>query len=267
VTRVHRQVWAAGALLTSAALAPAFANPTPWFESTLWKDRHVWSGEPAEGDAAPAEEPLNVVFSSVEIGSSLYVNSGFKRALGASLDEDGFFLMGTMGTGRRGERLVDEWGRYKVDHLDSDASLLAGYQWKTERAVLSVYLGFEGRYNQAQVGGAFIAEPSWQAGLRAMAEVWAHPTEATLATATLIVGTAPLHLWARHSYGWQVWDGAYTGPELVVSLEEEYREARVGAHLTGFKLGAFTVNVSGGLLLRDRHQPSGYVGLTTHFKL
>ena len=219
-----------------------------------------------EAEAEPSN-PLTVVFSSVEIGASTSVSTGFKRALGLSLDEEGFIIMGTTGASRRNERTVESWGISKVSHLSSEASLLLGYQWKTESAVVAVFVGPEMDHRRKIVDGHMprVERPTF--GGRLLAEVWAHPSDTTLATGTLLVGTAPLRLWARHQYGWRVWDSFYVGPEVVLSLEEDSGEARLGLHVTGFEIGGYTFNISGGLLLREDREPGGYAALTLHFKL
>ncbi len=211
--------------------------------------------------------PLTVIFSSVEIGPSAYVNAGFKRSLGLSLSEQGFLLMGTVGGGRRREKVAQPWGISRVDHLTAEASLLAGYQWKTERAVVAVFAGPEIRHKQPVVDGEILEVERSRIGGRLMAEVWAHPTHNTLATGTLLVGTAPQRIWTRAQFGWRILDGVYAGPEAVFSAEEAYRETRFGLHVTGLTFGAYTFNVSGGVLVADDDRPGGYVGLTMHFNL
>ncbi|HEV2559782.1 MAG TPA: cellulose biosynthesis protein BcsS [Microvirga sp.] len=217
--------------------------------------------------AQEAAAPLTVIFSSVEIGPSAYVNAGFKRALGVSLYEEGFLVMGNVGGGRRREKVAQPWGLSRVDHLSAEASLLAGYQWKTERAVVAVFAGPELQHKQPVVDGAILEAERSSIGGRLMAEVWAHPTENTLATGTLLVGTAPQRIWTRAQFGWRILDGVYAGPEAVFSAEESYRETRFGLHVTGLTFGAYTFNLSGGVLVADDDRPGGYVGLTMHFNL
>jgi hypothetical protein len=116
------------------------------------------------------------------------------------------------------------------------------------------------------------APNAWRAartrfGLRGHAELWAHPTPQTLATATLIAGSAREHVWARISGGYAFWPGAFLGPEASFYARDDYREWRVGAHLTGLRWGRFNFRLSGGFLQANDDRKGAYFGLSGYVRM
>lgn len=202
-----------------------------------------------------------VLFGGVEAGPSSFANAGFKRALGPSLDRDGWLAMGTLGGGLRRERLdgsgAEAW------RVTTIASGLVGHQWITGGTVAALFGGVEVDHAQLISGGEALrwAEPRF--GGRLQAELWSRPTEATLLTATLVAGSARGHLWARTSWGHEVWRGVYAGPEAVAYAEDGYREGRLGLHLTGLSLAGVTLGVSAGGSFTETRS-GGYVTLQAY---
>lgn len=221
----------------------------------------------AAEDREAKEEPSRILFSSVEMGASTFVGSGFKWRLDGPSDTTGIVLMGTAGAGTLRDRQIREDGLVRLDHLSSQGSLLLGYQRMTGRGVWAVLAGAEADLRQPLVGGALMERIDPAFGVRLQAELWRHPTDRTLVTGTLIAGTAGPHLWARASWGYRVWQDVHLGPEAAISLERDHREARLGLHATGLRIGRFNLRLSGGLLLQDPGEPAGYAALTTYFKL
>jgi hypothetical protein len=50
-------------------------------------------------------------------------------------------------------------------------------------------------------------------------------------------------------------------------MEEDYREARLGLHATGIRIGRYHLRLSGGAVLAEEEPPSGYLALTTFYRL
>lgn len=208
-----------------------------------------------------------IIFSTVDLGSSVYTGSGFKRPLGHGIEESGFMVMGSAGAGTLGERRLVGRRFYRVDHVTTQGSLVLGYQWLGGGSAYAVYAGVEADARQPTIAGRALDKLESAYGLRLQAEAWLHPTPKTLFTASLVAGTARPHLWAQASWGYDVWNGLHVGPEGVVSLEENYRETRIGLHATGIRVGGFTSRVSGGFQAIHGGQPGGYATITTWFKL
>jgi hypothetical protein len=66
--------------------------------------------------------------------------------------------------------------------------------------------------------------------------------------------------YTRVKVGWSLIPGIYIGPEVSLLGDSFYRQYRVGAHLTGVKLGRLSLGISGGYLNDDR-QGSGTYGI------
>lgn len=251
---------AAGAAAWSLALClRAAADPAP----PAGPDAETAS---ARASRPALDEPRTILFNATEIGASAYSSTGFKRALGGSLHRDGFVLMGNAGAGRQRETVAHPGGRVTLDHWSSEASLLVGHQWKTDRAVFALLAGPEAEFDQPLVDGRV---PAWNRpalGGRVLAEVWAHPVEDALLVGTLVLGTAPVRAWGRAAAGWRLWGTVFVGPEAVLSVEETYREARLGLAATGLQIGRWTFGLSGGLLAAGGSRPGAYAGLTTLFR-
>jgi hypothetical protein len=103
--------------------------------------------------------------------------------------------------------------------------------------------------------------------VRGHAELWAHPTPETLATATVIAGSARAHLWSRVSGGYAFWPGVFLGPEAAFYARDDYREWRLGAHVTGLTWGRLNIRFSGGLLQSNDDRTGAYFGLTGYIRM
>ena len=214
-------------------------------------------------DMAGKPRELNtVLFGSLDGGRSVFASAGVKRTLGSSLDRDGFVFMAGAGAGGEPERepLADVSFR-----PTAQAHALLGYQWMLGRAALSVLAGPE-------FDAELEAPSAWRSartrfGLRGQAELWAHPTPETLATATLIAGSAREHLWGRLSGGYAFWPGVFVGPEASLYLREDYREWRLGAHVTGLKWRSLNLRISAGYRRDSDDRGGAYFGLTGYVRL
>jgi Cellulose biosynthesis protein BcsS len=204
-----------------------------------------------------------VLFGSLDAGRSVFVSAGFKRTLGGSLDRDGFVLMA--GAGAAGEPERGPLLNHATFRPTAHAHALLGYQWMLGRAAVTLLTGPE-------FDAEMEAPNAWQSartrfGLRGHAEVWAHPTPETLATATLIAGSAREHIWGRISGGYAFWPGVFLGPEASVYAREDYREWRLGGHLTGLKWGRFNFRLSGGYLQANDDRNGAYFGLSGYVRM
>ena len=64
---------------------------------------------------------------------------------------------------------------------------------------------------------------------------------------------------ARAKWGFETVGRIYVGPEVAILGDDYYRQWRLGAHLTGFQLGAFQYGVSAGYL-NDKDGKGGAYG-------
>jgi hypothetical protein len=148
------------------------------------------------------------------------------------------------------------------------ASAMIGYQWTLDRVFVAGFIGPEVDAQQPVTIGEIPRLSHPRLGLRIQGELWAHPTENTLLTATVVAGTARGHLWGRTAFGYRIWNDVFIGPEASLSMTETYREWRVGAHVTGLQLGRFTFGLSGGWRGEDDSPHHGaYVNILGYVRM
>jgi hypothetical protein len=145
---------------------------------------------------------------------------------------------------------------------------MIGYQWTLDRVFVAGFIGPEVDAQQPVTIGEIPRLSHPRLGLRIQGELWAHPTENTLLTATVVAGTARGHLWGRTAFGYRIWSDVFIGPEASLSMTETYREWRVGAHVTGLQLGRFTFGLSGGWRGEDDSPHHGaYVNILGYVRM
>jgi hypothetical protein len=225
--------------------------------------------------ASPRDEDLflrpddmhTVLFGSLDVGRSIFVSGGIKRTLTGPLDRSGFVAIETSGMGLTRER-YDATPGIGIMRVTTESASLLGYQWAGDRLYAALYAGPE--IHQEQLTIAAVAQ-RWskpRLGLRGLAELWANPTRDTLVTATVQAGSTRGSVYGRISAGYRVWRNLYAGPEAGIYATETYRETKLGAHVTGLKLGIFQFRFSGGMQTQDdRRHPSPYVGMTSWIRL
>lgn len=227
------------------------------------------------GAAAPRDEDLflrpedmrTVLFGSVDAGRSVFVASGVKRTLTGPLDGSGFVVMETSGMGLTRERFEPTPGLGVIRVTTQTASLI-GYQWAGDGVYAALYAGPEIYHEQLTVAAIAGRWSKPRFGLRALAELWINPSQDTLLTATLQGGSTRGSLYGRVSAGLRLWRSLYVGPEAGFYATQTYNETKLGAHVTGLRLGIFHFRVSGGVQTQDdRRHPSPYVGVTTWIRL
>lgn len=203
-----------------------------------------------------ADTPVSaIIFGSLDAAPSGFAAAGAKIGFDR-VDREGFAVLASVGTGRRSETVpsIMRWTML--------GSALVGYQWFTDWGVVALYAGPEASMEALSGPGWMVVLPG-RFGLRLHGEVWARPTDDTLVTATLILGSAQGHAWTRLSYGVRLW-GAYLGPEAALYAEEAgYRKWSLGLHATEVALGGFSFRVSAGYLIEStRAGGSPYVAIT-----
>lgn len=214
----------------------------------------IFACDPARSDDATLR---TVLFGSMEAGASTFSAAGAKLVFDR-FDRDGPVALVTAGGGVRPEG----GGRAPVlMRFTALGAALGGYQFIREWGAATLFAGPEASW-EALSGPGFVQALPLRAGLRLHGEVWARPTESTLATATVILGSARGDAYARLSWGAALF-GAYLGPEAAVYGDRtDYRKWSVGLHVTDYAMGGYRFRLSaGGQLETPLNQWSPYVSL------
>lgn len=213
------------------------------------------------------EDQRSVLFSTVDVGRSVFVSAGSKQTLVTSLDRTGYVALESAGFGLTRERTRDSL-RLPVDRFATQAATLVGYQLAVPGLYMAWLVGPELDHEQVTVAGRFehVSEP--RIGARGQVEIWANPSRDTMLTETLVAGTARGSLYTRTSAGYRVAANLFAGPEVTLYATSTYRETKLGAHLTGIDLGILHMRASGGWVTSDDGRPgSPYVGLTAWIRM
>ncbi|MGE7156354.1 cellulose biosynthesis protein BcsS [Methylorubrum rhodesianum] len=213
-------------------------------------------GDPAEADETTLKA---VLFGSMEAAASTFSSGGAKLVFDR-FERDGPVALVTAGGGVRREGSGSSPIRMRLTTL---GSALAGYQFIRDWGAVTVFAGPEASW-EALSGPGFVLVQAMplRMGLRLQGEVWARPTETTLATATLILGSARSDAYVRLSWGTALL-GAYLGPEAAVYGDAtDYRKWSVGLHATDYAIGGYHFRLSAGCQLETPlNQWSPYVSL------
>lgn len=181
-----------------------------------------------------------ILFSSVDLGRSNFIGSGFERVFAAPEGGRRFVLVTTSGAGDDRQRGRPRIAPYR--EATNESALLAGYRWPTGTGSLTLLAGIETHMRRKDTA----QKARMRGGGRIQIELWHHPDEHSLVTASFVAGTARPSAWSRVSLGRAVADRFYVGPEATVHVEEGYLQWRVGAHLTGLRIWRFEGRMSGG---------------------
>lgn len=230
---------------------------------------------PERGHAGGRDEDLfirpddqrTVIFAGADAGGSVFVSGGSKQTLTGPLDKTGFVVMETSGFGITRERF-----RGEVDlpalRFTTQSAVLLGHQWNLDRLFLAMFVGPELQHEQLTITGRVYSFSEPRYGVRGQFELWSNPTPDTLLTGTVVAGSTRANLWARASAGYRLAGDVFVGPEVTSYTTVSYQETKVGAHLTGWKVGLLQGRLSAGWSIsEDGRGGSPYVGLSAWIRM
>ncbi|MBD8905755.1 cellulose biosynthesis protein BcsS [Methylorubrum zatmanii] len=195
-----------------------------------------------------------VLFGSLDAGASVFSASGAKIAFDR-FERDGPVALVSAGGGLR---LEGGAGAPILVRTTTLGAALGGYQFIREWGAVTVFAGPEASWEMLAGTGGQGALPV-RMGLRLHGEVWARPSQDTLTTATVILGSARGDAYARLSWGYALF-GAYLGPEFALYGDRtDYRKWSVGLHATDYAFGGYRFRLSVGCQIetpRDRLGPT-----------
>jgi hypothetical protein len=100
--------------------------------------------------------------------------------------------------------------------------------------------------------------PGNAVGWKSLVEFYSNPTDKTMIFAEGSYSTAFREYYTQFEAGYALFaPEIYIGPKAVVLGDQNFDQYRLGAFITGFKVGKVELGVSGGYL-HDRNQGSGY---------
>ena len=133
------------------------------------------------------------------------------------------------------------------------ATILPGYRFVRDKFIATIYGGLDMQNHRLSPDDPSAGLRGSYVGFRVNAELWYEPTPSTMIAADGMISTIDTTYNARFAFGWKIFDRYYLGPEVQgFAAGDNYRQFRVGAHVTGLKYKWFEWSGFAGLGNRQR---------------
>lgn len=201
------------------------------------------------------QPPPTFLFSS---GFDLWNQGG--SAYGAAqwspggIDREGltFKLLLSEGIYRYRSGGVDVTGAHTI------VSAMPGWKFRNTGFDVTIYAGIDWQSHRFAPDDLGNPARGSRTGLRMAADVWLEPATNWVVAGSVSASTVARSYWLRVATGWRHADRWWTGPEIQVSGEERYRQARGGLHVSGVRAGMFEWSAGVGLASDSERRTGGY---------
>jgi hypothetical protein len=187
---------------------------------------------------------------------------GYGGALWApgGLDGDGFVVKLFATRGYYAYR-SGTLGNATVSGIMYAASVMPGMRFSVNGVFVTVYAGLD-----YQVHALTPVDPTNEtigshAGARFAADLWYEPSKFTMTAFSATLSTIGGAYAVRAAFGWRLWESVYVGPEALAYGQRDYRQVRIGAHITGLKFLRLEWQAGVGYALDDDGNAGAYVRL------
>lgn len=274
-------------LVVLAAVSAGFLSPACAEVSEQAGTRSFFSRDSGRG----------VFFSSFDASTrDRYIGWGFKYAPKGRLDAPGFRFMTTTGVKLRD---IDPTSGIRYNRVDVSRALL-GHEWHIAGLSLSAYAG--GSFALHSPDTASVLRRRGRVGMAGILEVWqnwrtaqeAPANQSTIenaayssgaSSATLVVDQATRSLFIRARHGFMLADlglmfpalAGQIGPEASfnygatirtrgLTLQEKWRKARLGIHLSEIPLWRLKLGVSAGGEISHKSKNGAYANIASYIR-
>jgi len=147
-----------------------------------------------------------------------------------------------------------------VRGTESSGSMMAGYEWVTKNATFAIYLGGEvqNRTLSKIDPSNNVVGMAW--GFKTSVDFYMNPTSYTMMSGNITYSTVNNAYYTRFKAGMAVTERIFVGPEALFLGDNFYGQWRMGAHVTGARIGPMQVGLSGGYV-NDRRAGHGAYGI------
>jgi hypothetical protein len=125
---------------------------------------------------------------------------------------------------------------------------LGGYEWVSRTSKVALYGGLDFISNTLDKLDVDNKTAGTKVGARIGLDFYATPTPVTMFAGTFNLSSAHMGYYARVKAGYAIFNQVYVGPEAQFLGDSFYSQWRVGAHLSGIKIGPVGLGVAGGYL-------------------
>jgi hypothetical protein len=173
-------------------------------------------------------------------------------------DQEGFVLKLSSGAGSY---------RYHSDDLAIDVkgrilsfSLLPGWRFQHDHLSITAFAGIDYQRHDLTPVDVTSKLLGPYTGIRGALEIWYEPDDTMMVAGDLSATSIGPSYSGRAAVGWRMFDRFYFGPEVAAfAFDGNYRQYRVGAHVTALKIGAIEWSASAGWS-RDTDNRDGFYG-------
>lgn len=148
----------------------------------------------------------------------------------------------------------------KVTGRENAGGIAAGYEIRSGDTSFAVYGGIEFSRRTLSKADPLNTVVGNAIGFKTAVDFYTKPTSYTMASANFTYSTSNNSYYARLKGGIAMTNDIYVGPEVLFLGDNFYRQWRVGAHVSGVKMGKLQFGVSGGYV-KDRRAGSGIYGI------
>jgi hypothetical protein len=171
--------------------------------------------------------------------------SGFRLRLGGVLGQYSYVASAAVG---------------RVQGTQEDGSFLVGYEWVARRFTVAAYAGGDYNNNSLNKYDPNNTAQGSVAGVKVAVDFNYRPTDDTMISGTSSYSTAHNSYYVRLKGGWALVPQLYVGPEILFLGDNFFRQYRIGAHITGARVGLLQFGVSAGFL-NDKTRGNGGYGI------
>lgn len=195
-----------------------------------------WSPSRAATTETGVVTPVFLIFS----GSDLWRNGGFGHGgllwSPGGLDREGFTFRAVLSGGIY-RYTSGALGNRGVTGRELTAQFTPGWRFKFGRSEFKIFAGADLQSHKLWPDDPSSGLRGGTIGARASFDVWTEPTPQTMFAADGSISTiSRMNYSARIAAGWRMFDMFYLGPEAQAYSSEDYRQRRLGLHITGLRI-------------------------------
>lgn len=206
------------------------------------------------GGAEPAATLL--LFSGTDLWRHGAFGHGGLLWSPGGLDREGFTFK-TAVSGGSYRYVSGALGNATVTGRELTAQFMPGWRFKSGPSEFKIFAGADVQNHRLSPDDPSSGLRGSKAGFRAAFEFWTEPTTGSMVSAdTAVSSISRRNYSARVAAGWRLMDRFYLGPELQSFSSDDYRQHRIGIHLTGMKFEQTEWSAAAGWA-RDTDRRSG----------
>jgi hypothetical protein len=148
----------------------------------------------------------------------------------------------------------------KVNGQIEAGAVMGGYEWVSKTLTVAAYAGLELSNTSISPNDPQNTVKGGNGGLRVGFDLYYMPTATSMIAAVAYYSTNHNGYYSRVKFGMAIADYVYVGPEALFLGDDFFQQYRLGVHVSGLRLGALQMGISGGAL-EDRVRGVGGYGI------